>query len=249
MKHNPWLAILGLTLFIGSCSGDDESLIREVENFFVNINIGDSSYLISGKNYQVQQEGLNLACGSNYVDGQLATDKYIYGTRPTVLNDTTHLKVIESLRFSVSQKIYKDELSRTDELGYLDQVLNADKFGFPVMNEGYFEIFDFEKPEFVVNRDESAEAYLIVTTQGGQIFTSSTSGTPNERSDEAFFAIDAIKKQDTTISEYPYVIEGRFKVDLFEGYYGPTFRMAEGSFRLPVFKVTNSEISGLCNDE
>ena len=249
MRHNYRLAIFGLALLIGSCSGDDESLITEEKNFFVNISIGDSSYSISEKNYQLQQEGLNLACGSNYVDGQLATDKYIHGARPTVLNDTTHLKVIESVRFSVSQKIYRDELSRTDELGYLDQVLNSDKFGFPVLNEGYFEVFDFEKPEFVVNRDERAEAYLIITTRDEQIFTSSTAGAPNERSDEAFFAIDAIKKQDTTVSEYPYVIEGRFKVDLFEGHYGSTFQMAEGSFRLPVFKVTNSEIFGLCNDE
>ena len=131
----------------------------------------------------------------------------------------------------------------------MDQVLNSDKFGFPVLNEGYFEVFDFEKPEFVVNRDESAEAYLIITTQDERIYTSSIIGVPDERSEEAFFAIDAIEKQDTTISDYPYVVEGRFKVDLFEGYYGPTFQMAEGSFRLPVFKVTNSEILGLCNDE
>ena len=190
-----------------------------------------------------------MACGSNYVDGQLATDKYIYGARPTVLNDTTHLKTIESVRFSVSKKIYRDELNRTDELGYLDQVLHDNNFGFPVLNEGYFKIFDFEKPEFEVDRDVRAEVYLIVTTQDERIYTSSIIGAPGERSEEAFFAIDAIEEQDTTTSKYSYVIEGRFKVDLFEGHYGPTSRMAEGNFRLPVFKVTNSELLTLCKDE
>ncbi len=132
MKNTPWLAIVSFTLFLCSCSRDDAPILTEQDDFFINFSLNDSTFTITGKNYQLQNQGNTLSCGVNFVDGQLGTDQFIRGMRSTVLEDNTGAKPIKSVRFAVGKKIFRDELNTKDELGYLDEVVNDDNFGFPI---------------------------------------------------------------------------------------------------------------------
>lgn len=246
MKQNlPLICTLATlaTLALISCSDDTEEVVRK-ENFFVNFRWADSLHAISTDNYELRTGNITRSCAVNYPEGE---DEYIYGLQSFVLEDPSETNIIASVDFAITQKVFRDELDTSDELSYLKQMLHADQYGFPINQSGYFTVYDLENVVFTVDREVQGEAYFYFTTLNGEVYRS-TSIVPNERSEGSYFFLDrVITTADTSITDYQYIIEGRFGVNLFRGSYGTESEMVEGTFRWPVGTIKNTEMLYLCN--
>lgn len=248
MKYNLLFASFIALLAFTACSEDDENEdVTQQADFYINFTLGDSSYSITNDDYQLSIRNSLLACAGNIVNGERSTEDYVYGVPSSLLEYSEDTNFINSFDFAVSKKVYKDELDTKDESSYIKKVLNADQFGFPINPAGYFTTYDLENDIFIVDRDVSAEAYFYITTKDDEVYRSS-SIVPNERSEDSFFTIDAVTEtKDTTFSEYQYIIEGRFKVNMFKGFYGTDSEIMEGNFRCPISSIKNAELLNLCD--
>jgi hypothetical protein len=150
------------------------------------------------------------------------------------------------VEFSLTKKVFKDQLDPSDDKSYLQEVVNTSTFGFPVNQNGYYKIFDLDKSIFTVGRDVTGEAFLSINTQDH--FYRSDSVVPNTRDENSFITIDkVIENEGDEKSTYPYFAEGTFKVNLFEDFYGSTSEMIEGKFRWPIADIKDSELLDVCN--
>ncbi len=127
----------------------------------------------------------------------------------------------------------------------MHHVLNSEKYGFPLNQNGFYSTNDFENEIHTVDRDVSAEAYLWIVTKDGEILRS-TSILPNERDEKSYLIINKVIEGSTS-DKFKYIVEGNFSVNLFIGQYGTESEMVEGTFRLPIVEVKNSELLELCN--
>nr|WKN37535.1 hypothetical protein K4G66_02275 [Tunicatimonas sp. TK19036] len=247
MKYHLLFACLIALLAFTACSENDENEdIAPKADFYINFTLGDSSYSVTNNDCRLSIRNLRLACAGNFANGERSTEDYVYGVPSLLLENPEETNFINSFDFAVSKKVYTDELDTKDESSYIKKVLNADQFGFPINPGGFFTTYDLENDIYIVDRDVKAEAYFYLTTVDDEVYRS-TSVVPNERSEESFFTIDAITEtKDTTFSEYQYIIEGRFKVNMFKGFYGTDSEIMEGNFRCPISSIKNAELLNLC---
>ncbi|MEQ9440003.1 MAG: hypothetical protein RIG62_13190 [Cyclobacteriaceae bacterium] len=248
MKYHLFFASLIVLFAFTACSEDDENEdVTQEADFYINFTLGDSSYSVTNNDYRLSIRNTRLACAGNFADGERSTEDYVYGVPSLLLEYPEDTNFINTFDFAVSKKVYRDELDTKDESSYIKKVLNADQFGFPINPGGYFTTYDLENDIFIVDRDVRAEAYFFITTKDDEVYRS-TSIVPNERSEESFFSIDAVTEtKDTTFSEYQYIVEGRFKVNMFKGFYSTDAEMMEGNFRCPISSIKNAELLNLCN--
>jgi hypothetical protein len=212
-------------LFMLSCA-DEANVSPAEDEYFMELKMGTSTYRISSHEYELSNREGKLVCAdAGYVDGY----------RKVLLEDTSEKMFIRSLEFTLGKKTSKDELNLKDALSYTEKVVTAERFAFPVNQNG------FE----VSRRNTSAEAYLSLSTADG--LYRSTSVVPNTRDESSFISIDkVVENKGVTAAEYPYLVEGRFMVNLFKGMYGTTSEKVEGKFRWPVSSVPTSELVALC---
>jgi hypothetical protein len=244
MMKNAYFLILLAVLILNSCSSDPHKEVKPDEptpdeptdNIYFNFILKDSSYNVSrSTTYSFLNSGYVFVCAKEYVYGRIRLS----------LEDRNYTSHVTAVKFQVTKKVFKDELDPRNELSYLNQVVTADSIGFPINTNGYFEVYDLENSVFRVNRNVSAEAYLEIITE--DTFYRSSSVVPNERDPNSFIGIDRVIENTGNDSyEYPYLLEGTFKVNLFEGMYGTTSQIVEGDFRWPVGRVENSQILIIC---
>lgn len=238
MKSKGILLCLSLSILLVSCQEDVEKY--SIDDLYIEFMLDGASYLVSNTAYQLEPDGGLLIC--NFMNG------YVEGNHTFRLSDPEHENYVHSVDFVITKKVFKDELNLSDETSYMQHVLNAKDFGFPTNQRGYFLVFDSENEIFAVSREVSAEGYISIVTNGDEVFNS-TSVVPIEReSEQAYLIIDkVIENKKDTKSDYKYIIEGRFKVNLYKTYSSATNKVMEGSFRWPIREVLNSELLILCD--
>jgi hypothetical protein len=236
MKHYFKHLIVPL-LFILGCSDDEQvSPAPPVEEFFMELKIGTSTYRVSDQTHELAKGNTKLMCSD---------DGYVNGYQRINLEDASEKSFIRTLTFKLSKKVFTDDLNLQDELSYVRKVVTAKTFGFPINTNGFYEVYDLENDVFEVSKNVSAEADLSLVTADG--FYRSTSVVPNTRDGSSFLVIDKVVENKGTMPDtYPYIVEGRFMVDLFKGLYGTTSERVEGKFRWPVGLVQTSELVELC---
>ena len=229
--------LLFVPILICSCSGDDHTIGPKNSNpIFFNFNLKGSSYRVSDVDFTLRGAGEEMACSNDWVSGSVKL----------ILEAPTQENFIESVEFFLTKKVFKDELDPANETSYVDKVVRASTFGFPVHENGFYKVYDLENSVFTVGRDISAEAFLYIQTKD-QYYRSS-SVFPVQRIDDSFVTIDNVvvnDGEDKTL--YPYIVEGTFKVNLFVGLYGTTSELVEGNFRWPVANIQDSELLDLCD--
>lgn len=233
--------IVFAAFILNSCSSDPhEEEVRPIEptnDFYVNFNIQGFSYEVSNADYALRSQKRYYRCAEDWIDGAIKIS----------LEDSTDGKFITEVTFWINKKVFKDELSSSNNLSYLDRMLNTSttSIGFPIIQNGFYEVYDLENSVFLVNRNLSAEAQLYITTKEG--FYRSTSVVPNERDLGSFIVVErVIENKEADSYGYPYIIEGKFVVNLFEGMYGTTSQIVEGNFRWPIGRIEDSELLSVC---
>jgi hypothetical protein len=240
IKSIHFLIVLA-AFILNSCSSDShEEEVGPVEptnDFYINFNMKGFSYEISNADYALRSQGRYYKCAKDWIDGAIKIS----------LEDSTDEKFITEVTFWINKKVFKDELSSSNNLSYLGRALNTSttSIGFPIIEIGYYEVYDLENSVFLVNRNLSAEAQLYITTKDG--FYRSTSVVPNERDLGSFIVVErVIENKEADSYNYPYIIEGKFVVNLFEGMYGTTSQIVEGNFRWPIGRIEDSQLLSVC---
>ncbi|MBX2967890.1 MAG: hypothetical protein KF803_00840 [Cyclobacteriaceae bacterium] len=233
--------IVFAAFILNSCSSDShEEEVKPVEptnDFYVNFNMKGFFYEISNADYALRSQGRYYKCAKDWIDGAIKIS----------LEDSTDEKFITEVTFWINKKVFKDELNSSNNLSYLGRALNTSttSIGFPIIQNGYYEVYDLENSVFLVNRNLSAEAQLYITTKDG--FYRSTSVVPNERDPGSFIVVErVIENKEADSYSYPYIIEGKFVVNVFEGMYGTTSQIVEGNFRWPIGRIEDSELLSVC---
>ena len=236
-----WLCFSAF-LVLGSCSKEEVQPIPEdnpKEEFYMVLHMNNAFYTVSNKEYQMGG-GTNIRICDYEINYVTAFD-YIG------LGDKEEGRYISGLMFYLSKKVFFEKLNSSDESSYMKNIIYSDHFGFPTIQSGFYYVYDLENNLFEVPKDVSAEGYLRIFTNDRERYTSSTI-VPNQRDERSFLYIDKVidNKEDTT-NAYPYIVEGRFKVDLFKGDYSTESEIVEGNFRWPIAEVKTSELLELCD--
>lgn len=225
-----------ILLIIFSCVDEETNPEVTKEEFFVEITIENSTYRISSLEYKMENTDYRRAC---------ADAGYVYGYNQIRLTNPREGEFIKSLNFSFSKKVFRDELNFTEDLSYTSNLITSKTFGFPVNPNGFYTVFDLESGNFEVSRNADAEVYLWLDTT--EDVYRSTSTIPQVREALSFFSVTKIIATEGEIAyEYPYILEGTFKVNLFKGHYGTSSEQVDGKFRWPVSLVRTSELVDLC---
>lgn len=237
MKIKLFLSLFSLLIILESCSKDGDTSPQE-ENFYIEFIFDGSEYNVSNQEYQMGLGGGRKLCASD--------DGYISGHQTISLRDPKYESYIHWVSFSLTKKVFKDELNLSDESSYMTHVLNAENYGFPTILNGYYSVFDLENENFVVSRDVSAEGYLSIVTKEEKVYHS-TSVVPHKRDKSSYLIIDkVIENKEVNNNSYGYVVEGRLKVDLVDRDSGIDTKILEGSFRWPIKEIHNSDLLLLC---
>lgn len=232
--------LFAFVVFISySCSsGSDEEVSpdKSTNNIYLNFSLQGTSYEVSRANYSLSDRYPYFECAESYISGAFDQN----------LIEKKEANFVTSVSFRLTKKVFKDELDPENDLSYLNKVINASSIGFPINQNGYYEVYDLENDVFEVSRTSSAEAYLYITTKD-KLYRSS-SVVPNERDPSSFIRIEkVIENTGEDSDEYPYIIEGTFAVNMFEGHYGTSSQIVEGSFRWPMGRIENSRLLSVCN--
>lgn len=222
-------------LMFSSCSKKDDLPVPNQE-IFMDFTLDGTSYKVSNKEYILNRLGGSTTC--------LFIDPYVEGYEALFLENPKEAGFIESVGFYISKKVSKEDLDLSDESDYMEKVLNADQYGFPINPRGFYSVYDPENNHFEISENVSAEAYLWISTNDDEFYRS-TSMEPKDRDPGSNLIIDKVTKvKDHHL--YQYIVEGRFRVNLFDGLYGTDSKIAEGSFRWPAVEIRNSELIELC---
>lgn len=232
-----FLFFIALLIF-GSCSKEDDlpDLPVPEEEIFMDFTLDGTPYKISSKEFKLEKGAASRTC--DFILG------FVTGHEEISLENPEEEGFISSLNFQIKKKVFVTDLNLADSSDYTKQVLNADQYGFPVNQNGFFSVYDLDNEIFEVPQNVSAEAYLWIVTHNEGLYRS-TSVVHNERDPDSNLIINKVIKVDHAL--YQYIIEGSFRVNLFEGMYGTTSKIAEGSFRWPVVEIPFSELTDLCN--
>ncbi|MEM9674935.1 MAG: hypothetical protein ACFB15_02610 [Cyclobacteriaceae bacterium] len=249
MKPTLLFYCLSLLLVISSCQ-EEETLIDESQTeqakFYTNFTLGDSTYSVTNLTHEIGMADESLICASNHRNGETSEEKYFTGLRHLILYPTQIDHPISSLSFGISKKVYLDELNAEDSMSYIKNIIYSDDFGFPIIPTGFFTEYNLEENIFIADRDVKAEAYLQFRTKD-DILYQSTSVIPNERHSDSYFEIDSIiESSEVKDIEHYYIIQGRFRVDMFVEHYSTDSEIVEGEFRWPVWHISDDETQGLC---
>lgn len=232
-KNFSFLFFIALLIF-GSCSKEEDDLPVPEEEIFMDFTLDGSHYKISNKEFELKKSSGYRAC--DYILN------FVSGFDEILLTNPKEAGFIGSVNFIIEKKVFIEDLNLADSSDYTEHVLNADQFGFPLIDNGFFSVFDPENNIFEVPRNESAEAYLLIVTENE--FYRSTSNVPNERDPGSYLTIDKVIKVDHPL--YQYIVEGKFRVNLFKGGYVTESKITEGNFRWPVVEIPISELTELC---
>ncbi|WKZ59923.1 MAG: hypothetical protein QY309_00255 [Cyclobacteriaceae bacterium] len=239
IKSIHFLIVLA-AFILNSCSSDSHeeevAPVEPTDNFYLNFELKGFSYKVSSDGYSLHTS-YKGRCAKDWIDG----------ANRVSLQIPTDAGFITKVDFWIRKKVFKDELDPSNSLSYLGRVMNAStsSIGFPINQNGYYEEYDLENSVFLVNRNLSAEAYLFISTEDE--FYRSDSVVPNERDPRSFIRIERVIENTGMDSyDYPYIIEGKFAINLFEGMYGTTSQLVRGNFRWPIGRVEDSELLSLC---
>jgi hypothetical protein len=228
-----WVAFL-----FNSCSSDSQEEVQPdqpIDDIYFNFTLKGTSYEVSRANYTLANDGHKFACAQDHVTGAIGLS----------LQNPDDTGFIEEINFRIAKKVFKDELDPANSLSYLTRVVHSPGIGFPIPTSGFYKTYDLENNVFEVDRNVSAEAYLSINTKDH--LYRSNSIVPNERDPNSFIRIEKVIENSGQDSyDYPYIIEGVFKVNLFEGMYGTTSQMVEGNFRWPVGRVEDLQVLSIC---
>jgi hypothetical protein len=225
-------------LLIFGCSDPEKEIILEMpeEEFFIEITIKNSTHRVSYPGYQLNNEEYTIVC---------ADKGYVYGYKSPELFDGRDTSFIQDIELFFSKKIYKDQINLNNDLSYIDQVANSNTFGFPIKQRGFYEVHDLETGQVEVSRNSSGEVYLNLTTT--ESFYRSTSVVPNMRDSSSFVNVSGIiTNEGPTANEFPYFLEGTFRVNLFKGMYGTISEQVDGKFRWPLGLIRTSDLVKRC---
>lgn len=237
-RRNKFPLLLFVPLLVLLNCADEANVTPDspAEEFFMELKVGTSTYRVSNLDHQQRSVKSQLMC---------ADAGYVSGYDQVSLEDASEKGFIKLLSFGIGKKVFKDELNFHNELSYTEKVVTAKTFAFPINPNGFYEVYNPDAGQVEVSRDASAEAYLWLNTTDG--IYRSTSVVPNSRDEFSFLSVDkVVENKGAMAATHPYIVEGRFMVNLFKGHYGTTSERAEGKFRWPVSLIRTSELVELC---